>query len=194
VQLHRNNQFYDFLLKVCELIYRNLLVSETPGTSKFMDFVQDKRQMAILFENFVRTFYRLHTEFRVKREDIYWRWIAGDQIAAGLLPKMQTDISLTSPNRKIIIDCKFTPEATQQHYEAETLRSSHLFQINAYMDNLEGTWADSCEMMLLYPAVDSQLSADYTHKGHKIRIRTINLNQAWQGIHQDLLQLVVVHG
>ena len=56
VQLHRNNQFYDFLLKVCELIYRNLLVSEKPGTSKFMDFVRDKRQMAILFENFVRTF------------------------------------------------------------------------------------------------------------------------------------------
>ena len=66
VQLHRNNQFYDFLLKVCELIYRNLLISEKPGTSKFMDFVQDKRQMAILFEKFVRTFYRVHTGFRVR--------------------------------------------------------------------------------------------------------------------------------
>lgn len=190
VQLHRNNQFYDFLLKVCELIYRNLLVTEKPGTSKFMDFVQDKRQMAILFENFVRTFYRVHTDFRVKREDIYWRWIAADQVAAGLLPKMQTDISLTSASRKIIIDCKFTPEATQQHYEAETLRSSHVFQINAYMDNLEGEWADTCEMMLLYPTVDSPLLADYTHKGHRIHIRTINLNQPWQSIHQDLLALV----
>lgn len=73
MQLHRNNQFYDFLLKICELIYRNLLVTEKPGTSKFMDFVQDKRQIAILFENFVPTFYRVHTDFRVKREDIYWR-------------------------------------------------------------------------------------------------------------------------
>jgi len=79
---------------LCELIYRNLLVSEKPGTSKFMDFVRDKRQMAILFENFVRTFYRVHTDYQVKREDIYWRWIAADQVAAGLLPKMQTDISL----------------------------------------------------------------------------------------------------
>lgn len=190
VQLHRNNQFYDFLLKVCELIYRNLLVSEKSGTSKFMDFVQDKRQMAILFENFVRTFYRVHTDFRVGREDIYWRWMAADQVAAGLLPKMQTDISLTSDTRKIVIDCKFTPEATQRHYESETLRSSHVFQINAYMDNLEGERADTCEMMLLYPTVNSPLSADYTHKGHKIRIRTINLNQHWQGIHQDLLSLV----
>ena len=53
--------------RLCELIYRNLLVSEKPGTSKFMDFVQDKRQMAVLFENFVRTFYRVHTDFRVRR-------------------------------------------------------------------------------------------------------------------------------
>jgi len=155
-----------------------------------MDFVQDKRQMAILFEEFVRTFYRIHTDYRVKREDIYWRWIAADQVAAGLLPKMQTDISLTSDNRKIIIDCKFTPEATQQHYEAQRLRRDDLFQINAYMDNLEGQWADTCEMMLLYHTVDSPLLADFAHRGHKIRIRTINLNQPWSGIHQDLLTLV----
>ena len=190
VQLHRNNQFYDFLLKVCELIHRNLLVSEKPGTSKFMDFVQDEQQMAILFENFVRTFYRVHTDFRVGREDIYWRWIATDQVTEALLPKMQTDISLASDSRKIIIDCKFTPKATQQHYEAVKLRSVHLYQLNAYMDNLEGKWADTCEMMLLYPALDSPLSADFTHKRHKIKIRTINLNQPWQSIHQDLLALV----
>ena len=190
VQLYRNNQFYDFLLKVCELIHRNLLVSEKSGTSKFKDFIQDERQMAVLFENFVRTFYRIHTDYRVKREDIYWRWIAADQVAAGLLPKMQTDISLTSDARKIIIDCKYTPEATKQHYEALKLRRNDLFQINAYMDNLQGEWADNCEMMLLYPTVDSPLSANYTHKNHKIHIRTVNLNQPWQQIHGDLLTLV----
>lgn len=192
VQLHRNNQFYDFLLKVCELIYRNLLISEKSGTSKFMDFVRDKRQMAILFENFVRNFYRVHTDYRVKREDIYWwRWTPADQVAKGLLPKMQTDVSLTSATRKIIIDCKFTPEATQQHYEAEKLRSSHLFQIHAYMNNLpEEKLTDTCEMMLLYPTTNLPLSASYIDKGRKISIRTINLNQPWQDIHDNLLILV----
>ena len=190
VQLHRNNKFYDFLLKVCELIYRNLLVSEKPGTSKFRDFIQDERQMAILFENFVRTFYRVHTGDQVKREDIHWRWTAADQAAMGLLPKMETDISLSSDTRKIIIECKFTPEATQQHYEAEKLRATHLYQLSSYMDNLKGKYADTCEMMLLYPTVDSPLSADYIHEGHKISIRTINLDQPWQLIHKDLLALV----
>lgn len=195
VQLHRNNQFYDFLLKVCELIYRNLLVSEKSGNSKFMDFVQDERQMAVLFEHFVRNFYRIeqkHHPFWVKREDIMWRLEALDASSMGLLPKMQTDISLSSENRKIIIDCKFTPEATKTHHGSEKLRSAHLYQIFAYLNNQpEGKLTDNCEVMLLYPTVDKSISGTWTDpKGRKMAIRTINLNQEWQGIHSDLLKLV----
>jgi len=191
VQLYRNNQFYDFLLRICQLIHKNMLVSERAGTSKFMDFVRDERQMAVLFEDFVRNFYRIHTHYKVKREDIYWRWVAGDEGAAGLLPKMQTDISLASNTRKIIIDCKYTPEATKAHFGAEKLRSAHLFQIHAYMDNLpQDSLSDTCEMMLLYPTVDKPLLANFRHKGHVINIRTINLNQHWQSIRDELLALV----
>ena len=104
---------------------------------------------------------------------------------------MQTDVSVTSNTRKIIIDCKFTPEATQSYFEAETLRSSHLYQIYAYLDNLpEGKLTDTCEVMLLYPTVEKSLSATYTNKGRKISIRTVNLDQPWQSINHDLLALV----
>ena len=41
-----------------------------------------------------------------------------------------------------------------------------------------------------YPTVDSPLSVDFMDKKHKIKIRTINLDQDWQGIHKDLLALV----
>jgi 5-methylcytosine-specific restriction enzyme subunit McrC len=147
--------------------------------------------MAVLFENFVRNFYRHHSAFSVKREDIYWQWMAVDDAARALLPKMQTDISLTSQTRKIIIDCKYTPEATKAHYEAEKLRSSHLFQIYAYLDNLpEGTLSETAEAMLLYPTVDTPITASFMKKQRKISIRMINLNQQWQGIHKDLLALV----
>jgi 5-methylcytosine-specific restriction enzyme subunit McrC len=190
VQLHRNNQFYDFLLKVCELIYRNLLVSEKSGASKFKDFTRDEDQMAGLFEEFVRSFYRVHTDFRVKSEEIRWQWIPADDSAKALLPRMLTDISLTSVTRKIIIDCKYTPKATQQNFEAQKLRSEHLYQINAYMQNLKGECADTCEMMLLYPTVEASLSVNYVHQLHKIGIRTINLSQPWRDIHRDLLSLV----
>ena len=192
VQLHRNNQFYDFLLKVCELIHRNLLPSEQTGASKFMDFTRDRHQMAVLFEGFVRKFYQEHTHYRVKRENIYWHWTPADQASADLLPRMQTDISLNSSTRKIIIDCKFTPEATQKHFEAETLRSSHLYQMNAYMANLPaGELNETCQIILLYPTVGTPISATYAHKRQKIAIRTINLSQPWELIHRDLLALVM---
>ena len=191
VQLHRNNRFYDFLMKVCELIHHNMLISETPGRSRFNDFTRDEKQMATLFEGFVRSFYRVHSRYRVKREDIRWTWVAEDQTAAGLLPKMQTDVSLMADDRKIIIDCKYTPKVTQRHYqsEADTLRSMHLYQLNAYLDNLPPEDA-GCEAMLLYPTTDRPMAHSYAHKGHKISIRTINLGQPWQGIHADLLALV----
>jgi 5-methylcytosine-specific restriction enzyme subunit McrC len=192
VQLHRNNSFYDFLLKVCELIHFNLLVSETPGASKFRDFVQDRRQMATLYEEFIRNFYKRHSAFqRVGRQDILWRWKPVDEASRTLLPKMQTDISLTSCNRKIIIDCKFTPEATRRNFDADKLRETHLYQLHAYMSNLpDDPLNENCQMMLLYPEVGSPLIASYTHQGRTITIRTINLKQDWQGVHNDLLRLV----
>jgi hypothetical protein len=35
------------------------------------------------------------------------------------------------------------------------------------------------------------IPADFVHKGHKIGICTINLDQPWPVIHDDLLALVV---
>lgn len=189
VQLHRNNRFYDFLMKVCQLLHYNLLISETPGRSRFRDFSRDPRQMAVLYEAFVRNFYRVHSRYRVKREDIHWTWIADDDVSAGLLPKMQTDVSLWAPDRKIIIDCKYTPEATQHHYNAETLRSAHLYQLHAYLANLPANESE-CEAILLYPMVDKPLAASYIHGRHRIGIRTIDLHQPWPSIHRDLLGLV----
>jgi|SRR5467141_1504957 len=58
VQLYRNNHLYDFLLKVCELLHVNLLPTEKPGAWRFRSFLQDPRQMAALFEQFVRNFYK----------------------------------------------------------------------------------------------------------------------------------------
>lgn len=191
VELHRNNQFYDFLMKLCALIHHNLLVSETRGRSRFRDFTRDKDQMEVLFENFVRNFYKQHTRSRysVRREYIRWNLIARDPSDTKLLPRMETDISLEAEDRKIIIECKYTPEATQMRYESEKLRSGHLYQLHAYLSNLPDQ-ESRCEGLLLYPEVDKPISAVFTGNGRTISIRTINLHQPWMAIHDDLLRLV----
>ena len=68
VQLDRNRQIYRFLLSVCELLHRCLLVSEDSGDVQFRDFREDSTRMWELFENFVTEFYRREqSSYRVKR-------------------------------------------------------------------------------------------------------------------------------
>ena len=193
VQLHRNNSFYDFLLKICELVYDNLLVTEDPGKSKFQDFLQDERQMSYLFEEFVRNFYKIEAQdCKVSREDIAWQAIALDEQAQQFLPKMVTDISIEGANSKVVIDTKYYKEALVKHYGQEKIRSDHLFQLNAYLTNLEnkGELNTDCSGVLLYPTVKTDLCLSFMFGNHKVTVCTINLNQDWKEIHGDLIDIL----
>lgn len=194
VQLNRNNYFYDFLLKVCELIFENLYVTESNGEYKFKDFTREPSQMRILFESFVRNFFKLELEgCSVGREDIQWQ---AEELIPGakqLLPKMQTDISIETRDRKIIIDTKFSHTAFQSNRDfKQSLKSLYLYQLFAYLINIEskGGLNCNCEGILLYPTVEKELDLIYEIQGHKVSIKTINLNQPWQGIHKDLLSII----
>ena len=193
VKLHRNNFFYDFLLKVCYLIYENILIDEESGERKFRDFLRDEKRMSAVFEEFIRRFYQKEqSEFDfVGREYITWdaEVINGDE---GLLPKMETDITLESDNRKIIIDAKYYKEALQKSYDKEKIRSANLYQIFAYLKNVEkkGGVSENCEGILLYPTVNNKLNESANIQGHKVSIRTIDLNQDHREIHKDLLEII----
>ncbi|MCU0600466.1 MAG: hypothetical protein MUE70_14560, partial [Desulfobacterales bacterium] len=190
VQLHSNNFFYDFLLKVCELIYDNLLVSEEDGSCKFIDFMRDDKAMGRLFEAFVRNFYRLEqSQFNVGCEIINWQAEAIGKTPIDLLPIMRTDVTLTSSTRKIVVDAKYYAQALQTNYDKETIHSANLYQLHAYLDNLDER-ETTAEGILLYPATEQELDLHYIIKGHPVSIRTINLKQDWQKIHQNLLKLI----
>ena len=192
VRLNRNNYFYSFLLNICELIYDNLLPSEDKGKSRFKDFVKDEKQMAALFERFVYNFYSLEQKnYKVYSEDIFWTYSKSDQTSS-LLPKMQTDISLSNEQRKIIIDTKFYKEAFQYNFDTEKIRSNNIYQMYAYLKQVEkkGGVNLSAEGILLYPAVKQEFSHSAILDGHKFSVISINLNQEWKGIHQDLLKLI----
>ena len=197
VQLHRNNAFYRFLINVCELVHAALLVNEDMGDYVFRDFERDER-MWKLYQDFVFNFYRLEQrEFEVKRDRIEWDALAADPLAFGLLPQMMTDISLRSrstPPRTIIIETKYSEGLMQTHYEKQSIDSGHLYQLFAYLKNLESRSAADChaEGILLYPAVTRRFDLQYVIRGHPIRVYTIDLSQKWQDIRSDLLQLLTL--
>jgi len=193
VQLHRNNYFYDFLLKICELVYDNLLVSEEPGKSKFRDFLRDERQMAFLFEEFIRNFYRIEApQYLVSREDIYWDAVPLDALSAGFLPKMTTDISINSDIAKVIVEAKYYKEALDYHYDAQKIHAPHLYQLVSYLKNVEarGGVNQDCSGVILYPSVNKEINLSYMMSGHKVMIKTINLNQPWELIHKNMISIL----
>lgn len=193
VQLHSNNYFYDFLLKICELLYDNLLPTQKTGTWQFRNFLRDENKMPAIFENFVRNFYKSEAKgYKVNREDIYWNKLPVGNDSINLLPKMQTDICLTSKNRKIMIECKYTSNLFQEHYGTKKFRSEHLYQLNSYLHNLPNNHLNNtCQAILLYPSLDNMVNKDYKDsKGRIISIRTVDLNQNWPNIHHDLLELI----
>ncbi len=186
VRIHQHNSFYDFLLNISELVYQNLLPNQEKGHFKFKDFLRDERQMARVFEEFIRNFYKIEVpEAKVYREDLRWK-MSGE--SGAFLPKMQTDISIKLGDRKLIIDAKYYTETLQKYYNSEKIHSQHLYQLFAYLKNQENPKAEG---ILLYPTTEKSLSLVYTHEGHKIRIETLNLNQDWRGIRGDLLKIIL---
>ncbi len=195
VNLHRNNLFYRFVLNVAFIIHENISLNEDTGSYEFIDFVRDEKKMAKLFEHFVRNFFKealRNSDFNVGSETIMWNVTQKGDNNIDFLPIMKTDISLTSPNRKIIIDTKYYAECLNEYYDKEKIISANLYQMYAYVKNAEvqGGSAINSEGLLLYPTVSKEHSITNIIDNHKITIKTINLNQHWRLIRNDLLEII----
>lgn len=193
IQLHSNNSYYGFLLNVCELVFSSFLVDEKTGRYKFRDFVRDEKKMARLFETFVFNFYRHERpDLQVKREHIAWVASSSTDPNLRLLPTMETDISIRDGVRTTIIDTKYYKETLQSHYNAQTIHSGNLYQLFAYLKNIEQRGGPDlvAEGVLLYPTIGRTLRESYRMQGHEIRICTVNLAKDWREIRDELLELV----
>ncbi len=192
VQLNSNNRFYRFLLNVCEMVQSSWLVDEQKGTYKFRDFIRDDKAMARLYENFILNFFKNETkDIDARKEKIKWNASSDTDPALSYLPSMETDISLRSAQKTLIIDAKYYSRTFQKYYDKESIHSGNIFQIMAYLDNIQlrGGNDSNAEGMLLYPVVDSHVSETYKMNGKTIHIKTIDLGANWRDIRNDLLEI-----
>ena len=74
----------------------------------------------------------------------------------------------------------------------EKIRQEHLLQLFGYLKHLEHSGGANkvCEGILLYPTVNKEIDYGLETQGHKISVKTINLNQNWESIHNDLLSII----
>ena len=196
VRVHRNNRLYDMLVHVCRLIYEHPFLDEAPGTARFPDFTGSHSEMARLFERFVHNFFaREQRIYTVRRPMIEWHGARASEADLRMLPIMRTDVVLTSRDRRIVIDTKYYEHVFQEYHGTPKLRSTHLYQLLSYLTNLSAAnvpHAPRPEGMLLYPAVSERFQRPYTLLGHRVMVQSVDLNQPWRAIHQELLQAVGV--
>ncbi|MEP4545219.1 MAG: 5-methylcytosine-specific restriction endonuclease system specificity protein McrC [Saccharospirillum sp.] len=192
VQHHGNARFYRFLLSVCELVVDSLLVDEQSGRYRFRDFVRDDKRMASVFEAFLYNFYRIECRgVAVKKDRIKWMQDEPTKESSEYLPTMETDISLRNGTKTLIIDAKYYTKTLTTNYERERVHSSHLYQLFAYLKNLEQRQGPdaTAEGMLLYPAINKRLRLDYKIHGHRMKVCTVDLSAHWTTIKEELLEL-----
>lgn len=197
IQISGNSRLYRFLIAICQMLYENSLVDEDAGSTPFYDFRQNDIQMWRLFERFVIEFFkREQQEFAIKGQtEIEWGQKASkDEASNALIPSMFADVILESEERRIILDTKYYRHAVTRGSDqyARKLHSVNLYQLLAYLRNRQATnpHGPKHEGILLYPEVDSPLRADVELEGFRIQARTLNLNQAWQEIHQEMLETI----
>lgn len=191
-KIYKNNKHYKLSLDICKLMYDNMITDETDGKITFKEFYREDREMAYIFENFVRNFYRRHLpKCSVRRENIRWD-IVGEDI--GLLPMMQTDITIEFKDKVIIMDTKYYKNTLANNMEREMFHSNNLYQIFAYLKNSEskGEKHKNSLGILLYPQVDKFLDSKYKIQNHDLKICTVNLNKDWKVIHDRLIDIVKI--
>lgn len=195
IQYNRNNQTYRMLISICYLVIKGLLQTNTDGTTRLMDFL-DEQRMCRLYEKFILEYYRKEfPNLTVSASQIPW---ALDDGINDMLPVMQTDIMLSHGNKVLIIDAKYYGHTTQTQYDIHTLHSSNLYQIFTYVKNKEAELANvphEVSGMLLYARTDEavQPNNSYQMSGNKISVRTLDLNQEFSEIAAQLNTIVQEH-
>jgi 5-methylcytosine-specific restriction enzyme subunit McrC len=192
IHFNRGTDRYRATIKICELIFDQLIPKDEGGSYFFHEFIRDEKAMRRVFEDFIRNFYELEQKRFpvVRRERLAWQAV-GDEDALNKLPMMETDTSLINGDHRFIIETKYYPEALKQgRAEKETVRSGHLYQLASYLENLRRQRSGKVQGLLLYPAVNNDIRLSYEIWGIPVSVRSLNLNQDWQSIHEDLLEIV----
>jgi len=179
VQIHQNNSFYAFITNVCELVYLQGTPNSEQGGIKIRDFSRDEVKMRKVFQDFVFNFYKLNQKkYSVSSERLTWGAV-GNEDALRLLPNMYTDVSLISPTRKVILDTKYYAEAFQSNWGKQSFHSSHLYQLNSYLDAAQR--ASDCDRqldgVLLYPATSDEFTFKFELRDHSITVAALDMRQ-----------------
>lgn len=192
VMLSRNTSQYALLMHICELLFRELMPDPIGASNRFKSIDEDEVRMEALFEEFLRSFFRAELPFcNVSAKEYQWAAGAVNDEDRAIIPKMRTDITVSSATSTLTIEAKFNRKVfVDSQFGGQKLRSGHLYQLHAYVSHAAYYETEKEQRgLLLYAQRGKPLDAKLTLLGRPIRVATVNLADEWMRIHQRLLQL-----
>lgn len=202
IKFNKMNQHYYVILRICELILKNQMLSEETGKYEFLDLFNDDKNMNIIFELFINKFYLQElpkNEYKVSYQStLKWNFEGGNQ---ELLPDMKMDTLIKSKNETIILDTKYYKNYfVENAYSKKELRSGHFYQMVSYLNNIETD--NKLRGILLYPLpfneepINESYDAKIVSRKNNcvenaiIQFITIDLSMEWEDIKTFLLKIV----
>lgn len=187
------------MIAAAELVFSLALPTEKDGQFQLPAPGADVGWLRTLFEKAIAGFYAVTLERHewqvAPGQRLAWQTSHESDGVAQILPGMKTDIVIEHwpPSQRLVIDTKFNSITTGGWYREDTLRSSYIYQMYAYLRSQERA---SCEAsltssgMLLHPAIDVVMTERVTIQGHPIWFCTVDLDSSAVSIRERLLDLI----
>ena len=187
----RNNRNYELLLNICYLVLKHLLQTTDDGQYKLIEFSDE--QMNLLFQRFVYEYFNQeHNELSVSAPTMKWSDESEEKNPLiSFLPIMKTDIVLKDKHsdKTLIIDTKYYKKILNENYGKQTIKPEHLYQIFAYVKNMDTHNTGNVSGLLLYAKTEDEGFPE----GEPIMIgrnsigaRTLDLNRDFKAIARQL--------
>ena len=187
----RNNQTYRMLMNICYFIIEGMIMTTESGEYRAPTFSDE--HMCKLYEKFILEFYRVHyPELRPNADQIEWDINRDENPIISFLPTMQSDITLHKGDKTFIIDAKYYGHMMQKQFEKYSIHSGNLYQIFTYVKNKDVNNEGKVSGMLLYAKTEEEIvpDMDAVFSGNRIMVKTIDLNQPFDNIKQQLGKII----
>lgn len=169
------------LLNICNLVSDGLLLSTEKGNTKMASYL-DEQKMSHLYEKFILEYYRYHHPELHANPDQIKGDMEDDKIE--FLPAMKTDITLKTPEKTLIIDAKYYAKTLQSQFDMYSYHSANLYQIHAYVKNLDKDRTGNVAGMQLYARTGESIQPNnmFTIGGNVFGVKILDLNLPFSAI------------
>lgn len=173
INIHRLNNYYKPILELCELIFKNLRITDDMGNSVFSGFIVN---MNSIYEKFLlKALHKRMTKEHVSKSIIN-NWAKSND---NYLPQIELDILVKN---KAIIDAKYYPTPFTKNGK---YKSDHIYQILTYLKAYKMN-----KGFLVYPEPETgEVESTYYIDGMSFNIMSIPLNRDIKDIEKALDKL-----